>query len=43
MTKIHAHNANNPVPENCALLGYYAESGGNFLPMFPENLFILDT
>ena len=38
MTEIHAHTANSPVPENCALLGYYAVSSGNFLPMFRENL-----
>jgi len=24
--------------ENCALLGYYAASSGNFLPTFGENL-----
>ena len=24
--------------ENCALLGYYAASGGNLLPTFRENL-----
>jgi hypothetical protein len=24
--------------ENCALLGYYAASSGNFLPMFRDNL-----
>jgi len=24
--------------ENCALLGYYAASGGNFLPTFWDNL-----
>jgi len=38
MIEIHAHTANNPVPEICALLGYYAASSGNFLPMFWENL-----
>jgi hypothetical protein len=26
------------VYENCALLGYYAVSGGNFVPMFWDNL-----
>jgi hypothetical protein len=26
------------VDENCALLGYYAASSGNFLPMFRDNL-----
>jgi len=26
------------VDENCALLGYYEASGGNFLPMFRDNL-----
>ena len=24
--------------ENCALLGYFAESSGNFLPTFRDNL-----
>ena len=24
--------------ENCALLGYYAASSGNFLPIFRDNL-----
>jgi hypothetical protein len=38
MTEIHAHTANNPVPENCALLGYHATSSDNFLLMFRENL-----
>ena len=26
--------------ENCALLGYYAESGGNSLPTFRDNLLV---
>jgi hypothetical protein len=26
------------ISENCALLGYYAASSGNFLPMFWDNL-----
>ena len=26
------------VAENCALLGYYAASSGNFLPTFQDNL-----
>jgi hypothetical protein len=26
------------VAENCALLGYYAASSGNFLPTFRDNL-----
>jgi len=26
------------VDENCALLGYYAASNGNFLPTFRDNL-----
>jgi hypothetical protein len=26
------------VDENCALLGYYAVSSGNFLPTFQDNL-----
>jgi len=26
------------VAENCASLGYYAASSGNFLPTFPDNL-----
>jgi len=26
--------------ENCAVLGYYAVSSGNFLPMFWNNLLI---
>jgi len=29
------------VAENCALLGYYAASGGNFLPTFRDNLSVL--
>ena len=28
----------NPWEENCALLGYYAASSGNFLPTFRDNL-----
>jgi hypothetical protein len=38
MTEIHAHTANNPAPENFALLDYYAASSCNFLLMFRENL-----
>jgi hypothetical protein len=26
------------VDENCTLLGYYAESSGNFVPKFQDNL-----
>jgi len=26
------------VDENCALLGYYAEIGGNYVPTFRDNL-----
>ena len=26
--------------ENCAFLGYYAGSSGNFLPMFWDNLWV---
>ena len=26
------------VEENCAVLGYYGASSGNFLPMFRDNL-----
>ena len=26
------------VDENCALLGYYAASSGNFLPTFTDNI-----
>ena len=37
MKEIHAHTANNPVLENCTLLGYYAARSGNFLLMFWEN------
>jgi len=29
------------VAENCALLGYYAVSSGNFLPTFPNNISVL--
>jgi hypothetical protein len=29
------------VVENCALLGYYAVSSGNFLPTFLDNLSVL--
>jgi hypothetical protein len=29
--------------ENCALLGHYAASSGNFLPKFPDNLSILSS
>ena len=32
-----------PLGENCALLGYYAAGGGNFLPTFLDNLFILSS
>jgi hypothetical protein len=28
------------VAENCALLGYYTESSGYFLPTFQENLLV---
>ena len=31
-------NLTNAIPENCALLGYYAASSGNFLPTFRDNL-----
>jgi len=30
------------VAENCALLGYYAASGGNILPTFRDSFCILD-
>jgi hypothetical protein len=30
------------VAENCALLGYYAASSGNFLMMFRDNLSVED-
>ena len=29
------------VAENCALLGYFAASSGNFLPTSPDNLSVL--
>ena len=29
--------------ENCALLGYYAPSGGNFLPTFRDKLSVLSS
>jgi hypothetical protein len=28
------------VAENCAVLGYYASSSGNFLPTFRDNLLV---
>jgi len=28
------------VDENCALLGYYATRSGNYVPKFPDNLFV---
>jgi len=31
-------NQNNAVFENCALLGYYTASNGNFLPTFRDNV-----
>jgi hypothetical protein len=31
-------NFRREVDENCALLGYYAASSGNFLPTFRDNL-----
>jgi hypothetical protein len=31
------------VAENCALLGYYAASSGNFLPTFGEKLSVLSS
>jgi len=31
-------NQTNAIPENCALLGYYTASSGNFLPTFRDNL-----
>jgi hypothetical protein len=30
-------------PKNCALLGYYAASSGNFLPTFRDNLSVLSS
>jgi len=29
------------VDENCALLGYYAASSGNFVPTFRDNLLVV--
>ena len=29
--------------DNCAVLGYYAESSGNFLPTFRNNLLVLSS
>jgi hypothetical protein len=34
---------NNHSAENCALLSYYAVSGGNFLPTYRDNLSILSS
>jgi hypothetical protein len=31
------------VDENCALLGYYAASSGNFLPTFRDNLSVFSS
>jgi hypothetical protein len=33
-----SYGPGNMVDENCALLGYYAESSGNFLPAFQDKL-----
>jgi hypothetical protein len=33
-----ADTKTNAIPENCALLGYYTASSGNFLPTFRDNL-----
>ena len=37
-TECHISDFRRDVDENSALLGYYAASGGNFLPTFRDNL-----
>ena len=36
-------NFRREVDENCALLGCYAASSGNFLPMFRDNISVPST
>ena len=43
-TTIWSHITENlNLQQNCALLGYYTASSGNFLPTFQDNLLVLST